>query len=47
MVAVTIGRVALAAADFYRGGERALGAISLAVIALLLVALFVVAPFVG
>ena len=47
MVAVTIGRVGLAAADFYRGGERELGAISLAVIALLLVALFVVAPFVG
>jgi uncharacterized membrane protein len=46
MVAVTIGRVMLATADLYRGGERALGAISSVVVVLLLVGLFVVAPFV-
>lgn len=46
MVAVTVGRVVLATADLYRGGERALGAISAAVVVLLLVGLFVVAPFV-
>jgi uncharacterized membrane protein len=46
MVGVTIGRVALATRDLYRGGERALGALSTAVIVLLLIALFVVASFV-
>ena len=46
MVAVTVGRVVLATADLYRGGERALGTISAAVVALLLVGLFVVAPLV-
>jgi uncharacterized membrane protein len=46
MVGVTVGRVVLAAADFYRGGERTLGTISTVVIVLLLVALFVVGPFV-
>jgi uncharacterized membrane protein len=46
MIAVTIGRVALATVDLYRGRERELGALSAAVIVLLLVALFVVAPFV-
>ncbi len=46
MIAVTVGRVVLATADFFRGGERVLGAISVTVVVLLLVALFVVAPFV-
>ncbi len=46
MVGVTIGRVGLAAVDFYRGRERSLGAVSIAVVALLLLGLFVVAPFV-
>lgn len=46
MIAVTVGRVALAAVAFYRGRERALGTLSLAVIGLLLVALFLVAPYV-
>ncbi len=46
MLAVTIGRVVLATFDFYRGGERALGTISLAVVLLLLVGLFIVGPFV-
>jgi uncharacterized membrane protein len=46
MVSVTIGRVVLATADFYRGGERALGAISVTVVALLVLGLFVVGPFV-
>lgn len=46
MVAVTVGRVALATVDLYRGGERSLGALSATVIVLLLAALFVVAPFV-
>jgi uncharacterized membrane protein len=47
MAAVTVGRVILAAVDFYRGGERILCAISVAVTALLLVGLFVVGPLVG
>jgi uncharacterized membrane protein len=46
MVAVTIGRVALATVDFLRGRERTLGVLSAAVLVLLLVALFVVGPFV-
>jgi uncharacterized membrane protein len=46
MVAVTIGRVLLATADFYRGGERALGTVSATVVALLVLGLFVVGPFV-
>jgi uncharacterized membrane protein len=46
MVAVTIGRVVLATAELFRGGERALGAISASVVVLLLIGLFVVAPFV-
>lgn len=46
MVATTIGRVLLATADFLRGGERILGAISGAVVVLLIVGLFVVAPLV-
>ncbi len=46
MVAVTMGRVLLATADFFRGGERVLGAISGAVVVLLIVGLFVVAPLV-
>ena len=46
MVGMTIGRVALATRDLYRGGERALGALSTAVIVLLFIALFVVASFV-
>jgi uncharacterized membrane protein len=46
MIAVTVGRVVLAATDFYRGRERALAVISAVVVGLLLVALFVVAPFV-
>ena len=46
MVAATIGRVLLVTVDFFRGGERALGAISAAVIVLLIVGLFVVGPFV-
>lgn len=47
LVAVTIARVVLATIDLYRGGERALGALSATVVVLLLVGLFVVAPFVG
>ncbi len=46
MVGVTIGRVGLAAVDFYRGRERSLAVVSVAVVALLLLGLFVVAPFV-
>jgi uncharacterized membrane protein len=46
MVAVTVGRVVLATADLYRGGERTLSAVSAAVVVLLLFGLFVVAPFV-
>jgi uncharacterized membrane protein len=46
MVAVTVGRVVLATADLYRGGERALGTVSAVVVGLLLVGLFVVAPFI-
>lgn len=47
MIAVTIGRVVLATIDFYRGGERILGTVSLAVVLLLLLGLFVVAPIVA
>jgi uncharacterized membrane protein len=46
LIAVTIGRVVLAVADFYRGRERVLGMVSLVVVLLLLVGLFVVGPFV-
>jgi uncharacterized membrane protein len=46
MVAVTVGRVVLAAIDFSRGGERVLTVISAAVVGLLLLGLFVVAPLV-
>lgn len=40
MIALTIGRVALAAWDFRRGGERTLMWVSILVVALLLVGIF-------